>query len=43
MREKTIEQNLVQEVKAKGGVAPKVGWAGFYGGTDSPIPSPEVE
>lgn len=38
MREKTIEQKLVQAVKAKGGIAPKFVSPGFSGGSRPPYP-----
>ena len=38
MREKTIEQKLVQAVKAKGGIAPKFVSPGFSGVPDRLIP-----
>ena len=41
MREKTIEQKLVQAVKAKGGIAPKVVSPGFSGVPDRLILLPD--
>ena len=41
MREKTIEQKLVQAVKAKGGIAPKFVSPGFSGVPDRLIRSEE--
>lgn len=41
MREKTIEQKLVQAVKAKGGIAPKFVSPGFSGVPDSLILLPD--
>ena len=38
MREKTIEQKLVQAVKAKGGIAPKFVSPGFSGVPEKPRP-----
>ena len=42
MREKTIEQKLVQAVKAKGGIAPKFVSPGFSGVPDRLILLPEM-
>lgn len=41
MREKTIEQKLVQAVKAKGGIAPKFVSPGFSGVPDRLILLPD--
>ena len=41
MREKTIEQKLVQAVKAKGGIAPKFVSPGFSGVPDRLILMPD--
>ena len=41
MREKTIEQKLVQAVKAKGGIAPKFVSPGFSGVSDRLILLPD--
>ena len=41
MREKTIEQKLVQAVKAKGGIAPKFVSPGFSGVPDRLIILPD--
>ena len=41
MREKTIEQKLVQAVKAKGGIGPKFVSPGFSGGPDRLILLPD--
>ena len=38
MREKTIEQKLVQAVKAKGGIAPKFVSPGIFRGSRPPYP-----